>query len=119
MMLYICTQITTTKLLSLKLIKMKTTKTLTLAKKIEKLVKLKELNKTSLVYEWVSNLQSNEVLRPIFSKGSTWKHSSLTDKLNELTIVLRKLGIEFVTGNDAARGGKTGYFVKITTKIEA
>ena len=98
---------------------MKTTKTTTLAKRIEKLVKAKELNKTSLVYGWVSNLQSNEVLRPVFSQGSTWRHSSLIDKSNELTIILKKLGIEFVTGNDAARGGKTGYFVKITTKINA
>lgn len=96
---------------------MKTTKTSTLAKRIEKLVATKELNKNSLVYGWVSNLQSNEVLRPVFSQGSTWKHSSLVDKSFELTSVLRKLGVEFTTGNDAARGGKTGYFVKITTKI--
>ena len=98
---------------------MKTTKTSTLAKRIEKLVKSKELNKTSLVYGWVSNIQSNEILRPVFSQGSSWKHSSLVDKTIELTAVLRKLGIEFTTGNDASKGGKTGYFVKITTKINA
>lgn len=96
---------------------MKTTKSTTLAKRIEKLVAAKELNKNSLVYGWVSALTSNEVLRPVFSQGSTWKYSSLVDKSNELITVLRKLGVEFVTGNDAARGGKTGYFVKITTKI--
>ena len=96
---------------------MKTTKSTTLAKKIEKLVLAKELNKTSLVYGWVYALQSNEVLRPIFSQGSTWKHSSLIDKSKELTDLLRELNISFSTGNDAARGGKTGYFVKINTKI--
>lgn len=97
---------------------MKTTTSTTLAKRIEKLVASKELSKNSLVYGWVSNLQSNEVLRPIFSQGSTWKYSSLIDKSYELEIVLRKLGIEFATGNYATRGGKTGHFVKITTKIK-
>jgi phosphatidylinositol kinase/protein kinase (PI-3 family) len=96
---------------------MKTTKFTALAKRIEKLVSSKEISKNSLVYRWVSDLKSNEILRPVFSQGSTWKHSSLIDKTNELTVVLRKLGVEYVTGNDAVRGGKTGYFVKITTKI--
>lgn len=96
---------------------MKTSKSSTIAKRIEKLVSAKELSKNSLVYGWVSNLKTNEVLRPVFSQGSTWKHSSLVDKTYDLTNVLRKLGVEFVTGNDAARGGKTGVFVKITTKI--
>ena len=35
----------------------------------------------------------------------------------ELERNLNKLGIAFETGNDAARGGKTGYYVLITTKI--
>ena len=96
---------------------MKTTKSTSLAKRIEKLVANKELSKNSLVYGWVSNLSTNELLRPVFTQGSTWKHSSLIDKTNELTKVLRLLSIDFIIGNDAPRGGKTGAFVKITTKI--
>lgn len=96
---------------------MKTTKSTTLAKRIEKLVASKELSKNSLVYGWVLSLKTNEVLRPVFSQGSSWKHSSLVDKTQELTSVLRKLGVEYTTGNDAPRGGKTGAFVKISTKI--
>ena len=96
---------------------MKTTSTTVLSKKIEKLVLAKELNKNTLVYGWICSLKSNEILRPVFTKGSTWKHSSLIDKTIELTTVLRKLNIDFSTGNDAPRGGKTGMFVKINTKI--
>lgn len=96
---------------------MKTTKSTALAKRIEKLVATKELKKNSLVYGWVSNLASNEILRPVFSQGGTWRYSSLIDKSEELVLVLRKLGLDFVTGNDAPRGGATGYFVKVTTKI--
>ena len=92
---------------------MKTTRKSALANRIEKL----NLSKNSLVYAWVNDLSTNNILRPIFSQGSTWKHSSLTDKSIELTSVLRKLKISFTTGNDAPRGGKTGYFVKINTKI--
>lgn len=92
---------------------LKSTKRTVLVKKMNKL----NVSKNSLVYGWVSVLQSNEVLRPIFSQGSTWKHSSLIDKSKELTDLLRELNISFSTGNDAARGGKTGYFVKINTKI--
>ena len=92
---------------------LKSTKRTVLVKKMNKL----NVSKNSLVYGWVSDLQSNEVLRPIFSQGSTWKHSSLIDKSKELTDLLRELNISFSTGNDAARGGKTGYFVKINTKI--
>lgn len=98
---------------------MKTTKATTLAKRIEKLVASKELSKNSLVYSWLNSLKSNEVLRPVFTQGSTWKHSSLVDKSFELESALRKLSINFTVGNDAPRGGKTGYFVKINTKIVA
>ena len=93
---------------------MKTTSKSALAKKIAKL----NISKNSLVYGWITTLETNQVLRPIFTQGSSWKYSSLVDKEFELTNVLNQLGIEFTKGNDAPRGGKTGAFVKITTKIK-
>lgn len=97
---------------------MKTTKRTALNKRIEKLTASKKLMKSSLVYGWVSNLQNNEILRPVYSQGSTWKHSSLVDKSYELTNILKSLKIKFSTGNDAPRGGRTGYYVEIITKIK-
>jgi len=96
---------------------MKTTKQTVLAKKIEKLVELKELSKNSLVYKWVSNMKSKEEFRPVFTQGSTWKHSSLIDKTHELETILTKLNISFSTTNDAPKGGKTGIRIDILTKI--
>lgn len=93
---------------------MKTTSKSALAKRIAKL----NISKNSLVYGWITNLETNQVLRPIFTQGTSWKHSSLVDKEFELTNVLNQLGIEFTKGNDAPRSGKTGAFVKITTKIK-
>ncbi len=97
---------------------MKTTKNTVLAKRIEKLVSAKELNKTSLVYGWVNSIIEGETeFRPVFSQGRSWKNSSLVDKTNELESVLRKLKLNFSTSNDAPRGGKTGVRIDILTKV--
>ena len=93
---------------------MKTTSKSALVKRIAKL----NISKNSLVYGWITNLETNQILRPIFTQGSSWKHSSLVDKEFELTNILNQLGIEFTKGNDSLRGGKMGAFVKITTKIK-
>ena len=98
---------------------MKTTKSTTLAKKIEKLVLAKELNKNSLVYGWVKEIEAGATeFRPVFNQGSSWKYSSLVDKTTEFEAVLRKLGLNFSTSNDAPRGGKTGVRIDILTKVK-
>lgn len=98
---------------------MKTTKITVIAKKLQKLITAKQLNKNSLVYSWVSNMKTDDVFRPVFSQGKTWKFSSLTDKTKELTDLLDKLGVAYEIGNDAPKGGKTGVFVKIKTIIKS
>ena len=98
---------------------MKTTKSTTLVKKIEKLVLAKDLNRNSLVYGWVKEIESGATeFRPVFSQGRSWKHSSLVDKTTELETVLRNLGLNFSTSNDAPRGGKTGVRIDILTKVK-
>lgn len=97
---------------------MKTTKNTVLAKKIEKLVSTKDLNRNSLVYSWVCEIfNGSKEFRPVYTQGSNWKHSSLVDKTNELTEILKKLNISFAVSNDAPRCGKTGVKVEILTKI--
>ena len=98
---------------------MKTTTKSSLAKRIEKLVTSKELNKTSLVYGWINQIVNGEAeFRPVFTQGSSWKHSSLVDKTLEFEIILIKLKISFSTTNDAPRGGKTGVRIDISTKVK-
>jgi len=97
---------------------MKTTKNTVLAKKIEKATKAKQLSKGSLVYGWLLNIVNGQTeFRPVFTQGSTWKHSSLVDKAREMETALRLLGLSFSTTNDAPRGGKTGVRIDILTKI--
>lgn len=93
---------------------MKTTSNIIVAKKIAKL----KLASNSIVGNMLKDLQTGSVLRPVYSQGSSWKHSTLVDKSTELESILGLLKIEFSTGNDSPRGGKTGYFVKINTKIK-
>lgn len=92
---------------------LKTTKRSVLNAKIEKL----NFAKNSIVGNMVKNMKTGDKLRPVYSSGSSWKYSTLNDYRAELERTLNKLGIAFETGNDAARGGKTGYYVLITTKI--
>ncbi len=101
---------------------MKTFKTLskgTAEKNLAKLVADKKLNKTSVVYRWISEMLNGETFfRPVYSQGSTWNGSCLFDRQDDFTNVLNMLRISYETGNDAPRGGKTGAFVKIATKIK-
>ena len=83
---------------------MKTTKNTVLSKKIEKLVNNKELNRNSLVYGWVNGILTGKTeFRPVFTQGSSWKHSSLIDKTWELELILKKLNLTFSKSNDASR----------------
>lgn len=97
---------------------MKTTKLSVIEKKMQKLVDEKKIRKGSKVYQWIVRMKNGEIFRPVYSKGSSWKYSSLFDKRNELKNVLNKLGIEYIEGNDAPKGGQTGALIKVTTKIK-
>ena len=98
---------------------MQTTKSTTLAKRIKKLAANKEITKNSLVYGWLTEIVNGVTeFRPVFTQGSTWNRSSLVDKSYELTVALKKLGLEFKSSNDAPRGGKTGFRIDITTKVK-
>lgn len=97
---------------------MKTLSKKSAEKKLAKLVSEKKANKTSIVYGWVNEIIAGKKdFRPVYSQGSSWKHSSLFDRRIEFSTLLNMMKIEFTTGNDAPRGGQTGAFIKITTKI--
>jgi hypothetical protein len=97
---------------------MKTTKSSALTKRIDKLVASKQLRKGSILLQWLRLITEGEtVFRPVYSQGSTWKHSSLIDKRGELIEALQRLKLEYIASNDAPRGGQTGEKIQITTKI--
>lgn len=54
-----------------------------------------------------------ETIRPV-----SWsnKGRSLRDSSGDLEKGLMLIGVDFETGNDALRGGKSGYFVRLTSK---
>jgi hypothetical protein len=92
---------------------MKTTKRTALNKRILKL----KLASNSIIGNMIADLKKGDRLRPVYSQGSTWKYSSLIDKSGELKSTLNFLGINYTIGNDSPRGGKTGYYIEILTKI--
>lgn len=66
-------------------------------------------------YEDVITLLNNpeRIMRPIYWG---YKGRTLHDNSANLEWGLHALGIDYTTGNDAPRGGKNGYFVKLTAK---
>jgi len=66
-------------------------------------------NKTYMVY--------GNMIRPCHTSGSGRFCSNL-DYTKSTEDLLALIGVKFESGNDAARGGLTGNFIKIITKIE-
>jgi len=98
---------------------MKTTSKASIEKKLAKLVTEKIIRKSSIVYGWMKELiAGKKEFRPVYSQGSSWKNSSLFDRRFEMTTVLNAMKIEYKSGNDAPRGGQTGAFIQITTKVK-
>lgn len=114
-------------------------KTSTLKKRIEKLTDSKKfgtlaISKSSKVYQilkdiaegtnksyclpygWDGNLK-NVKIRPCYASGKG-KYTSNQDHSLWLEGSLRRLGLKIETGNDAPRGGATGKYIIIKTKIE-
>jgi hypothetical protein len=68
-------------------------------------------------YEEVVELLNNpeRTMRPVYWAGHS-RNISLHDSSANLEQGLSLLGIDYETGNDAPKGGKNGYFVRLTAK---
>ena len=86
----------------------------TLQKRIEKHLYTKG-GKLAKKYEDVLVLLNNpeRIMRPIYWG---YKGRTLHDNSANLEWGLHALGIDYEAGNDAPRGGKNGYYVKLTAK---
>lgn len=83
-------------------------------------------SKTSKAYQVVKDLISNtnktymlneKRIRPVYVSGSK-RFTSNQDHTKAIESILTLLGVKFESGNDASRGGLTGNFIDIKTKIE-
>lgn len=70
-------------------------------------------------YEEVIELLNNpeRTMRPVYWAGHG-RNISLHDSSANLEQGLSMLGIDYETGNDAPKGGKNGYFVRLTAKCK-
>ena len=57
------------------------------------------------------------IIRPCHTSGSG-RFTTNLDYTNDTAAILRLIGVKFESGNDSPRGGKTGNYIKILTKIE-
>lgn len=91
-------------------------KATTLNARIVKSLTTKTGSVKSIYSEVIYLLQNPErTLRPV-SWSRSGGHMNLRDNSFNLTHGLNLIGIDFETGNDAPRGGREGYFVRLTKK---
>lgn len=64
-----------------------------------------------------TNMVRGNIIRPCTTSGSG-RFTTNMDYTKDTENLFRLLGIKFKSGNDAPRGGKTGNYIKILTKIE-
>lgn len=78
------------------------------------IVDIIENTNKSYMIQWSEN---PIVIRPVYTLGSG-RRSTNQDHTLAVTQLLDLLGVKYETGNDAPRGGLTGNYIKILTKIE-
>ena len=83
-------------------------------------------SKSTVAYKVLTDLVENTnkmymissgVIRPVYVSGAK-RFASNQDHTLAITRLLDLLGVKYESGNDAPRGGLTGNFIKILTKIK-
>lgn len=88
----------------------------TIEKRIEKNLMTKEgelMKKYSEPLDWLKNSGSRRHPCRWHKSG---RHLNLEDKSGIYTEMLKALGIDYTTGNDAPRGGAEGFYIELTPK---
>lgn len=89
----------------------------TFERRLKKLTDSKLLSKNSTVYKLICNISTGDVLRPCYVSGRG-RHIKNNDHTQSIKKYLDILKVKYIFGNDAPRGGLTGNFVKILSKID-
>ena len=75
-------------------------------------------SKNTVAYRTISALTSNnQLLRPVHTSGSG-RFTSNLDYTSDFKELLDIVGLKYEFGNDAPKGGLTGNYFKILTKID-
>ena len=62
-------------------------------------------------------IRPNGIVRPCYTSGRG-RFTSNQDHAADTKALLDLLGLKYTSGNDAPRGGATGQWIKVSTKIE-
>lgn len=74
-------------------------------------------NNTNMIPNNGWNSKEAILIRPVYVSGAK-RFASNQDHTLAITRLLDLLGVKYESGNDAPRGGLTGNYIKILTKIE-
>jgi hypothetical protein len=90
-----------------------------------RLEKIEKISRGSKGYQVVNALITNtynfmifgNLIRPCHTSGSG-RYTTNLDYTNDISSILDKIGVKYQSGNDSIKGGKTGNFIRIITKIK-
>ena len=96
-------------------------KTTTIEKKLNKFTGSKSAKSYQIVKDLINNTNKTymvygNLIRTCHTSGKG-RFTSNLDYTKDTENLLSFLGIKFISGNDAPKGGLTGNFIKIITKI--
>ena len=87
----------------------------TLQKRLSKSTFTKQSKAYQMVSEWING--GSATLRTCHTSGSGRFITNL-DYTADVKWLLLQMNVKFIAGNDAPKGGKTGNFIQIKTKIQ-
>lgn len=71
------------------------------------------ISKSANAYKMVKNaIETGKIIRPNYHQG-TGRFGSTNENKMQVESLLRKMGIDFTSGNDAPKGGKTGEWIML------
>ena len=98
-------------------------KATTLIKRLQHAAEVKKVSKSSNAYRLVMEYANgvlehgcNFAIRPCHTSGSG-RFTKNIDRTFEVCALLDVLAVQYETGNDSMRGGLTGNYIQITTKM--
>ena len=93
----------------------------------KRLLKLENVSKGSKAYQVIKELTgeykiksymlSGNIIRPCYIQVSG-RYTSVVDHSMPICMLLDKLKIKYITGNDAPRGDQCSKYIKILTKLD-
>ncbi len=92
-------------------------KTMSKSNFLKRLAKF-NIRKPQVVEFLMEAANGHKQLRTVYTLGRSGRSQTLHNYTPEVGVCLTLIGIDYVVENDAPKGGKTGFHIRVLTKIK-